>query len=398
MNRLKLTILLGSLAALAPLSTDMYLPALPLMHGEFNVEPSAIQLTLTMTMIGMAVGQIAAGPISDRFGRRMPLVIGMLAFALSTFGCMMSNSIIIFLIFRLLQGISGAFGIVIARAIARDVCQGADLTRFFAMLMLVNGLAPILAPVIGGQILLLTSWRGIFALLAIIGLMLLISSIRFNETLPDSMRAADVVSSFKNFGLLMKDNYFFGHCLMQCFFGAAFFTYISGSPFLFQNIYEVSPQVYSAIFGGIGAVIALTGALPARLAGRVQDIKMLIWTIIQAVIGSILFFCCVIYKAPIEFTLATLVITVPTISIFGATSFSLAMRKHGNMAGSASALIGFFSMISGGLMAPLVSIGGSHNALPMALIMLIGYLGTLITFITMIYSKHHRGYLFMKNS
>ena len=397
MNKIKLTIFLGALAALAPLSMDMYLPALPILHSEFNVEASAIQLTLTMTMAGMAVGQILAGPISDRFGRKKPLIIGMLAFALSTFGCMTSNSIIIFLAFRLLQGLSGAFGIVIARAIARDECQGAELTKLFAMLMLVNGLAPILAPVIGGQILFFASWREIFLLLSIIGIVLLISSIGFKETLSVDMRASDVVSSFKNFSILMKDRYFLGHCLMQCFFGASFFTYIAGSSFLFQNIYGVSPQVYSAIFGGIGALIALSGTLPARFAGRVQDIKMLIWTIVQALIGSILFLCCVLFKMPMEATLAALVVTIPTMSVFGAASFSLAMRKNGNMAGSASALIGFFSMISGGLMAPLVSIGGSDNALPMAIIMLIGYICTIIVFIKMIYSKHHRGYMIMKS-
>ena len=396
MNRKKLTIILGALAALAPLSMDMYLPALPIMHGDFNVEPSLIQLTLTMTMAGMAVGQIAAGPISDRFGRKLPLKIGMLAFALSTFGCMMPESIWVFLMFRLFQGLAGAFGIVIARAIARDVCQGPDLTKLFAMLMLVNGLAPILAPVIGGQIIYFATWRDIFALLTFIGVVLFLAAGSLNETCPEDMRADDMMSSFKNFSFLMKDRYFLGHCLMQCLFGASFFGYISGSSFLFQNIYNVSPQVYSAIFGGIGVLIALAGALPAKLAGKVQDIKMLAWTIGQAIIGSIMFLLCVIFNASIEITLIALIITVPTMSVFGASSFSLAMRKHGDMAGSASALIGFFSMISGGVMAPLVGIAGSHNALPMAIIMLFGYVGSLIFFLKMIYSKHHRGYMMMK--
>ena len=395
MNRMKLTIFLGSLAALAPLSTDMYLPALPLMDGEFNVESSLIQLTLTMTMVGMAVGQIIAGPISDRFGRKTPLKFGMLAFALSTFGCMMSNSIYPFLFFRLFQGLAGAFGIVIARAIARDECQGVELTKLFAMLMLVNGLAPILAPVIGGQILFFATWRDIFLLLAIIGLILFFSAIKFDETLPKNLRAENISSSFKNFHFLLNDKYFLGHCLMQCFFGASFFGYIAGSSFLFQNIYQVTPQIYSAIFGGIGILIALAGTIPARFAGKIQDIKMLIFAISQAIIGSILFLCCVIFKTSIELTLISLIIAVPTMSVFGATSFSLAMRKHGDKAGSASALIGFFSMISGGLMAPVVGIAGSHNALPMAIVMLCGYFGSLIIFLRMIYSKHHRGYMLM---
>ena len=233
-------------------------------------------------------------------------------------------------------------------------------------------------------------------MLAFIGMALWFAANHFNETLPQNLRAANVVSSFKNFSFLMKDNYFFGHCLMQCFFGASFFGYIAGSSFLFQNIYEVSPQVYSMIFGGIGILIALAGALPAKLAGKVQEIKMLAWSIGQAIIGSTLFLCCVIFKTSIELTLTTLIITVPTMSVFGAASFSLAMRKHGDKAGSASALIGFFSMIAGGLMAPVVGIAGSHNALPMAVVMFFGYFLSLISFLKMIYSKHHRGYLFMK--
>ena len=167
-----LTVFLGTLAAMAPLSTDMYLPSLPFMPEEFGVGISMIQLTLTMTMAGMAIGQIFAGPISDMKGRRLPLIVGMGVFALSSLVCVFATSITVFLVFRFIQGLAGAAGIVIARAIARDICEGPQLTKFFSMLMLVNGLAPILAPVIGGQILLFTSWRGIFALLAVIGVLM----------------------------------------------------------------------------------------------------------------------------------------------------------------------------------------------------------------------------------
>ena len=154
-----LTIFLGMLAAIAPLSTDMYLPALPEMMADFDVVPSMIQLTLTASMAGMALGQIIAGPVSDEQGRRKPLLIGMLVFAVSSAACIFVKSIYIFLVFRFIQGCAGGAGIVIARAIARDVCKGPALTRFFSMLMLVNGLAPILAPVIGGQILRFSTWE-----------------------------------------------------------------------------------------------------------------------------------------------------------------------------------------------------------------------------------------------
>ena len=161
-----LTVFLGMLAAIAPLSTDMYLPALPFMMEDFSVTPSMIQLTLTASMAGMAAGQIIAGPASDDMGRRKPLVIGMAVFTLSTIGCIFFFVYLSLFSLSLVQGFSGGAGIVIARAIARDVCKGPALTRFFSMLMLVNGLAPILAPVIGGQILRFSAWQGVFVLLA----------------------------------------------------------------------------------------------------------------------------------------------------------------------------------------------------------------------------------------
>lgn len=163
-NRMKcfLIVFLGMLAAMAPLSTDMYLPALPEFSSDFHISESLAQLTLTMTLIGMAVGQILGGPVSDYLGRRKPLLFGMVVFTAASVLCFITSSIHMFLGLRLIQGIAGAFGIVISRAIARDVASGPELLQFYSILMMVNGLAPIAAPVIGGQILRFTSWHGIF--------------------------------------------------------------------------------------------------------------------------------------------------------------------------------------------------------------------------------------------
>ncbi|SEI97452.1 MFS transporter, DHA1 family, bicyclomycin/chloramphenicol resistance protein [Propionispira arboris] len=389
-SQLVLTVFLGILAALAPLSIDMYLPSLPLMPEEFGVTTSVIQLTLTMTMAGMAIGQIFAGPISDMKGRRMPLVIGMLIFAISTLVCIFATSIYVFLIFRFIQGLAGAVGIVIARAIARDVCEGPQLTKLFSMLMLVNGLAPILAPVIGGEILIFTSWRGIFVLLMLIGLMLTMAALLFKESLRPENRISGWGSTFKSFRALITNKYFLGHCLMQCFSFAAFFSYISGSSFIFQNIYGVSAQEYSLIFGGIGIAIAITGVIPMRLAGRVADENLLRWSLVQSFVGSLLIFTACWFNAPLALLILSLLVVIPMIAIMGATSFSLAMRAHGKNAGSASALIGFFSMISGSIMAPLVGIAGSANPMPMAVIMLIGEAGALLFFYVMIMPSHKK--------
>lgn len=388
---LRLTIFLGVLAALAPLATDMYLPALPVMNEAFPVETSMIQTTLTMTMVGMAVGQIFAGPISDMLGRKRPLEIGMALFAISSAGCVFTEDIYIFLAFRLFQGLSGSIGIIVARSVARDVSDGPELTKIFSMLMLVNGLAPIISPVIGGQILNFTSWRGVFVLLAVIGLLLFFSSIGFNETLPESRRMSGIVKSFESFPYLLKDKYFLGHCLMLCFAFGAFFAYISGSSFLYQDIYGVSPQTYSLIFGGMGILIMIFGTFPIRFAGKIPDVVMLGASLTQALIGSILLLTCILNRAGIYLTTASLMILVPPISVIGATSFSLALRGHGNRAGAASALVGFFQTILGAVITPLVGIAGAMDARPMGFIILTGEILSILTFLALIYARHRKG-------
>ncbi|WP_424150115.1 multidrug effflux MFS transporter [Selenomonas noxia] len=389
-RRLWLTIFLGVLTAIAPLSTDMYLPALPEVQQDFAVSTSLVQMTLTMTTLGMALGQILVGPLSDLLGRRRPLFIGMLVFIGATLGCVLAGDIYRFLFFRFFAGFAGASGIVIARAIARDVCVGAELTRFFSVLMMVNGLAPIIAPVIGGQILLFSEWRTTFVLLTLIGVFLAGATLIYRETLPKNERNKNITDSLKKFPALLHDRYFLGHCLLQCFVFGAFFSYLSGSSFIFQNIYAVSPQVYSIIFAVIGAGLLLTGALPARLAGRVPDIVMLKYAVLVPLIGSALLLLGFYFSAPLIIILIVLFITIVPLSVMGAASFSLALSRQGKNAGSASALIGCFSMLLGACMMPLVGIAGDYTAIPMAMIMLVGHgLGTFV-FYRMIAVDHRQ--------
>ena len=378
-SRFWLTVFLGFMTAIAPLSTDMYLPALPEVQADFGVSTSLVQMTLTMTTLGMALGQILAGPMSDLLGRRRPLFIGMLVFIGATLGCVLAEDIHLFLFFRFCAGFAGASGIVIARAIARDVCEGAELTRFFAVLMMVNGFAPIIAPVIGGQILLFANWRAAFVLLTIIGVFLAGATLIYQETLPQEARSANMTDSLKKFPALLRNRYFFGHCLLQCFVFGAFFSYLSGSSFVFQNIYAVSPQGYSIIFAVIGAGLLLAGILPARLAGRVPDIVMLKYSVLVPLFGSVLLLAGFCFSAPLAVILVVLFLTIVPLSVMGTASFSLALSRQGENAGSASALIGCFSMLLGACMMPLVGIAGDHTAIPMGIVMLTGYgLGALV--------------------
>ena len=391
-STLVLTLILGMRAAIAPLSTDMYLPALPFMQNEFSASTSLIQLTLTTSMVGMALGQIFAGPISDMKGRKIPLLTGLAIFTLASIVCAFATSIYIFLTFRFIQGLSGAAGIVIARAIARDFYKGYALTKFFSMLMLVNGLAPILSPIIGGQILIFSSWRAIFVLLMLIGILLTGSvffftkeSLAVEDRLPGGLK-----SSLHSFNVLLKNRYFLGHCLMQCSTFAAFFAYISGSPFVFQNVYGVSAQTFSGIFALNGIGLMLGGIIAGRLAGRIADTSILRYGILQACVGSAILLVCLLLHASLPIILFILFLTISMLSIIASSSFSLAMQSQGKAAGSAAALIGFFSAISGGIMAPLVGIAGSHNAIPMGVIMLLGYLGATVFFYRMILPTHKK--------
>lgn len=387
-KQLWLTVFLGLMTAMAPLATDMYLPALPTVQLDMGISASLAQMTLTMTLLGMALGQIFAGPVSDRYGRKWPLAAGMVIFTLSTVGCVWAQDIMLFLFFRFVSGFAGASGIVIAKAIARDVCEGPELTKFFAMLMMVNGLAPIIAPVIGGQILLFTSWRGVFVLLVVVGLFQLIATLIYKETLPTDKRLKGLRESFAKFPLLLKNRYFLGHCLVQCFVFGAFFSYLAGSSFVFQNIFQVSPQMFSLIFGGIGAGLLLSGALPARLAGRVEDVKMLQISLIVPLVGAVLLLLAFSAGAGMAIILPVLFLTITPLSVMGAASFSLALSRQGKNAGSASALIGFFSMILGGCMMPLVGIAGENTAIPMCVIMICGYGLGYVVFQLMIAPEH----------
>ena len=345
-------------------------------------------MTLTMTLVGMAVGQVLGGPVSDRLGRKLPILLGMLGFLVSAVVCSVVQDIEIFLFFRLIMGLSGAFGIVISRAVARDTEEGPELMRFMALLMMVNGLAPILAPVLGAQILRFAEWHAVFVALSIVGILMILATLVFRETLHKDNRVRNVSDGFVAFGTLMKDRYFFGHCLLQCFIFGSFFSYIAGSSFLFQNIYHVSPQIFSYIFGGIGIGLMIAGIIPARMAGAVREIVLLKWAVLVPMAGSFFFLAGIILEAPIWYSIAVLFLTITPLSVMGASSVSLALSRCGKNAGSGSALIGFFSMILGGAMMPVVGIAGDQTALPMALIMSFFYILANIVLATMILPEH----------
>ena len=367
-----LVVFLGLLTAITPLATDLYLPALPIMPGELNTTASNIQMTIGVMTFGVALGQLFGGPISDTMGRKLPLIVGNLLCVISGIICAYAPSIEILLLGRFLQGLTGSIGVVIAKAIARDFASGQELTKLFALLMMVNGLAPVLAPLVGGQLLLFTTWRVIFIILAVFSAILLVGSLLFRESLPKEKRiAGGITTSVKNYLTLMKDKPFLGQTLIQFFAFGAFFSYISGSSFVYQNIFQLSAQEFSYLFGVNSCGIILASAISGRVSNVVTSRQLLTLSLWQLTIGSLLFLVAMILELSLIPVTIILFFTVCTVSLFGSASFSMAMTKYGKMAGSASALLGFASMFSAGIVSPLVGIGGEYTGIPMGITMLV---------------------------
>lgn len=367
-----LVIFLGILTAITPLATDLYLPALPIMPGELNTTASNIQMTIGVMTFGVAIGQLFGGPISDTMGRKLPLIIGNLLCVISGIICAYAPSIEILLLGRFLQGLTGSVGVVISKAIARDFASGQELTKLFALLMMVNGLAPVLAPLVGGQLLLFTTWRVIFVILALFSTILLVGSFLFHESLPKEKRiTGGIGTAVKNYIKLIKDKPFLGQTLIQLFAFGAFFSYISGSSFVYQNIFQLSAQEFSYLFGINSCGIILASAISGRISNVITSKQLLTFSLWQLTIGSLLFLVAMLLEWPLIPVTIILFFTVCTVSLFGSASFSMAMTSYGKMAGSASAILGFASMFAAGIVSPLVGIGGDHTGIPMGITMLV---------------------------
>ena len=367
-----LVVFLGMLTAITPLATDLYLPALPIMPGELNTTASNIQMTIGVMTFGIALGQLLGGPISDTMGRKLPLIIGNLLCVISGVICAYAPSIEILLLGRFLQGLTGSIGVVIAKAIARDFASGQELTKLFALLMMVNGLAPVLAPLVGGQLLLFTTWRAIFVILAVFSTILLVGSLLFRESLPKEKRITGGVNvAVKNYITLIKDKRFLGQTLIQLFAFGGFFAYISGSSFVYQNIFNLSAQEFSYFFGINSCGIIVASAISGRVSNVITSKQFLTFSLWQLTIGSLLFLVAMIFEWSLISVTTILFFTVCTVSLFGSVSFSMAMTNYGKIAGSASAILGFASMFSAGIVAPLVGIGGDHTGIPMGITILV---------------------------
>jgi DHA1 family bicyclomycin/chloramphenicol resistance-like MFS transporter len=366
-------VLVGSLSIFGPLCIDMYLPALPRISRDLHASASAVQLTLTACLVGISMGQLLFGPISDRVGRRPPLLVGLVAFVASSFACAFAPNIYALAGCRLVQGMGGAAGIVIARSIVRDLHSGLPLIKFFSTLMLVTGLGPVLAPQIGSWILSFTTWRGVFLVLTVFGAVLLVSAWwRIPETLATNLRSpGGVRSALATMASVGRDRVFIGYAL-ACGLGmGGVFAYIAGSSFVLQNVYGLSPQIYGLVFA-LNAVGLVIGAqVNGRLAGRLGASVLLTGGLVTMTVGGTLLLAVVTTAAVgLAGVVPSLFVVMFGFGFVGPNSLALAMQRYPQAAGAASAVLGSFQFVMAAVVAPLAGVGGVADALPMALLIL----------------------------
>lgn len=368
-KRARFIILLGALTSLIPFTIDMYLPSFPVLAGVFDTTASSIQLSLTACLLGLALGQLFAGALSDMHGRRKPLIISLFIYVIASAACIFAPNIYIFIALRFAQGFAASAGLVISRAIVRDVSSGPELTRLFALLMVVNNLVPLLAPSVGSGVLLFADWKGIFLALSLLGvILLLITAFRLPESLaPEKRIPSQILSTFSSFATILKDRQFTGYALAQGFLIGGVFAYVAGTPFIYQNIYGVSPQVFSLLFGmnGIGLIIGSYAV--GRFAHKVSEKQFLESALYTAVMAGAVLLAVVSFDGPLWAVVIPIFFFVTAIGVVGTASFTLAMERQSRVAGSASALLGLLPFILGALTAPLVGIAGEETAVPMGL-------------------------------
>lgn len=365
----ELIILLGALTAFAPVSIDMYLPALPTIGKAFSAEAGHVQLSLASFFLGLATGQAFYGPISDRFGRKRPLYAGMILFALASAGCAMATSIDMLIELRFFQALGACSGQVIARAIVRDLFAARESARVFSLLLLVMGVSPILAPLIGGQIIGWFEWRVVFWVITLLGILGLAGVVlRLPETLHDehrrSLHLAKVLGVYSE---LLKDPVFIGYALTGGLAMAGLYTYIVGTPFVFIQLFHVPANRFGLFFGANAIGLVAAAQLNVSLVRRHETDAVIRQVLtIEVVSGLLLLAGTATGWIGLAGTAILLFIYVASVGCLFPNTTALAMASHGNKAGSASALVGTLQFTLAAIAASAVGAANNGTALPMA--------------------------------
>ncbi|WP_039907365.1 multidrug effflux MFS transporter [Micromonospora lupini] len=369
-QRAQLVLVLGALIAIGPLTIDMYLPALPAITAGLQTTETAVQLTLTGTLVGLALGQLLVGPLSDVVGRRLPLLAGLAAHIVASVLCVFAPNIAVLGALRVLQGLGVAAATVVATAVVRDLFSGASFARIFSRLMLVMGLAPILAPTLGSGLLRWTEWRGVFAALAVLGaLLIVVAALQLPETLAVARRRhGGVAATLRDYRGLLNDRAFVGLVLVAGLAMAALFAYVSGSSFVLQDQYGLDEQQFGLAFGA-GAVGLIGGTqFNVRLLRRYTPQQILVSALIAGTAAGLLL---VVFAATgfggLGTLLASLWLVLAAAGLALPNAPALAMSRHSEAAGTAAALLGAVQFGVGALSAPLAGLFGT-GSVPMAIV------------------------------
>lgn len=359
---------LGLLCAFAPMCTDLYLPSLPTIKDYFDTSASLVQLSLTASFFGLALGQFLIGPISDVYGRLKPLVVTLLFFVISSFLCSIANSAESFILFRLVQGISAAGGIVLTRSIACDKFKGYKLTSFMSFLMAINSIAPILAPIIGSFIISFAPWQALFYVLTGWGVLLILQTVLFvDESLDKNKRAKSIKDSI----VLMKADLFNVRFMLVCIAFAmimgGFFSYLAASPFVFQSIYGFTPFEYSLTFALVSLCVSAIAPFSGTFAKRFSNINTSRCAIILMIVSGLI--AMIIALSPPQSFIPILLVFCVYCSMMGfsmSCGFSIAIEFKKGGAGAASGIFGVMYFVIGSLISPFVGIFGENSMIPLA--------------------------------
>ena len=377
--RLRIVVILGALAAFGPLSIDFYLPGLPGLTSDFDASASAGQLTLTACLLGLAFGQLAFGPLSDRFGRRPPLIAGLIVYCGASLACAAAPDIWTLVALRAIQGLSGSSGIVIARSVVRDLRSGVGAARLFSIIMLVVGVVPLLAPIVGGALLHATTWRGLFVILGVVDAVILAGVLGWlPETLASErrQRGGQTAAGFLE---LLTDRIFVAYAVVLGLNFAAMFSYIAGSSFVLEDIYDVSPQQYGVIFGVNALGIVAASQLNRALVARASPERMLLAGVCAGTIAGVALLVVVLAGGiGLPGILPCLFVCVSSVGLVIPNATALALTDYPHAAGSAAAVLGTAQFVFGGAAAPLVGVAGRETAVPMALMMALFGVGALV--------------------
>ncbi|HET9194608.1 MAG TPA: Bcr/CflA family multidrug efflux MFS transporter [Vicinamibacterales bacterium] len=365
----RLAVILGALTAMGPLAIDMYLPALPTIAREMASSTGSVQVSLAVYFIGIACGQAFYGPISDRWGRKRALYFGLTLFSVSSVGCAMARDVTALIALRFMQALGGCAPLVVPRAVVRDYFDQRGSVRMLSVLMLVMGLAPILAPLVGGQLLVNFGWRSVFWLLAAYGAFWLVIVAAFlHESLPPArrrrQRAADVVATYLG---LLRDRTYIGYVLTGALIFAGLLAYISGSPFVFIELFGVPPEQYGLFFG-VNAIGIIIASQVNRWLANKYDARHIISAVLPVSVtaGAVLLIDAATGFGGFPGILVPLFFYIATHGFIMPNTTALAMAPHGAVAGSASALLGTVQFVLGASAGALLGALGNGTAVPLA--------------------------------